>query len=198
MEKAFKTTEEYKHFLRYDQICFDGIEYGFTDLFYDIRGSSLFIRKVDHRNNGEKEFDISIENINAKVEVVLEEFLINLMSFRNNFEGEPSYENSNIFSKESFDSMLDKGITLMIERDNLAITLNSENELINYCKSQGLNPESKGGSATNWKANCPSGSTHKIMISTVSNEWGCGYCRRKGDINSLKEWLKKGTKGLGG
>jgi hypothetical protein len=148
MEEKFKTKKEYKHFLRYDQICFDGIEYGFTDLFYEISGSTLFIKKVDHRNHSENELEFPIEISYARDEVLLEDFLINLISYRNNFEGEPSYENSEIFSKESFDAMFIKGIALMDEREKRAIIFNSDNELIKYCKSIGLNPESEGGSAT--------------------------------------------------
>jgi hypothetical protein len=191
MTESSETKKGYKHFLRYDQICFDGIEYGFTDLFYEINESTLFIKKVDHRNNSEKEFEFPLEIKNARIEVVLEDFLINLMSYRWNFEGEPRYENSDVFSKKSFDTMLEKGIALMGERDKLAILLNSDNELIKYCKSIGLYPEPEGGSASNWKANCPSGGNHHIMISTISNEWGCGYCHKKGDINSLKEWYQR-------
>ena len=44
------TEREYKHFLRYDQSCFDGIKYGFTDLFFDFNQTTMFIKKVDHRN----------------------------------------------------------------------------------------------------------------------------------------------------
>jgi len=110
------------------------------------------------------------------------------MSYRYNFEGEPIYENSEMFSKETFEAMLVKGLALMGERERLSLNLNSDNELINYCKSVGLNPEPEGSSTSNWKANCPSGGSHKIMISTSSNEWGCGYCRKNGNINSLMQW----------
>lgn len=188
MKGSIKIRKGYKHLLRYNQSCFDGIEYGFTDLFYEISGSTLFIKKVDHRTKSEKEFESQIDNIPERDEVVLEGFLINLMSYRFNFEGEPIYESSEVFSKKSFDAMLVKGLVLMEEREKLALILKSDNELIKYCKSIGLNPIPKGGSSTHWEANCPSGGNHKIMISTTSNEWGCGYCRKNGDINALKEW----------
>jgi hypothetical protein len=35
-----------------------------------------------------------------------------------------------------------------------------------------------------------SGGQHHLMISTEFNEWGCGYCKKKGDINSLREWYE--------
>jgi|WetSurSiteA1Bulk_404760.scaffolds.fasta_scaffold21808_3 hypothetical protein len=184
----------YKHFLRYNQICFDGIEYGFTDFFYEIIESMLFIKKVDNRNNTEKEFEFPLEIKNTRPEIVLEDFLINLMSYKYSFEGEPVYVHSKVFSKESFDNMLRKGVELRKEREESAILLNLNNELIKYCKSIGLNPEPEGSSTSNWQANCPSGGNHYIMISTKSNEWGCGYCKRKGDLNSLKEWYQSKNK----
>jgi hypothetical protein len=190
MEESLELKREYKHFLRYDQSCFDGIEYGFTDLFYDIHGSTLFIKKVDSVTKTDRELEIHLENKNLSSEVLLEDYLINLMSHNGNFIGTPQYEKSEMFSKESFDKMLDKGISMMVERDGMAKSLNSENELINYCKSVGLYPEPVDGNVNNWKANCPSGGKHYIMISTISNEWGCGYCRKKGDINSLKKWYE--------
>lgn len=188
MKESFKIKNGYKHFLRYNQSCFDGFEYGFTDLYYEICGLTLFILEVDHRNKTEKKFEIQIEKSPERDEGVLEDFLITHMSYRYNFEGEPIYEKSEVFSKESFDAMLVKGLALMDERERLALVLNSDNDLIKYCKSIGLNPEPEGSSFTNWKANCPSGGQHHIMISTKSNEWGCGYCKKKGDLNSLKEW----------
>ena len=51
--KAFKIRRGYKHLLRYNQSCFDGIEYGFTDLYYEISGSTLFIKKVDHHKQSD-------------------------------------------------------------------------------------------------------------------------------------------------
>jgi len=188
MKEPFKMKNEYKHLLRYNQICFDGIEYGSTDLYYKIKGSTLFIKKVDYCNKSENEFEFQIKDSCKRDDIVLEDFLINLMSYRYNFEGEPSYEYSKVFSKEAFDSMLVKGLELMDKREKLALNLNADNELIKYCKSIGLNPVPEEGSATNWNANCPSGGAHKIMISTTSNKWGCGYCRKNGNINSLKEW----------
>ena len=35
---------EYKHFLRYDQNCIFDIEYGFTDLYFDINHTTLFVK----------------------------------------------------------------------------------------------------------------------------------------------------------
>lgn len=194
MTESSEIIIEYKHFLTYDQDCFDGFEYGLTDLFYKIRGSTLFIKKVDHSNNTETELEFPVETKTIGFKVVLEAFLINLMSFRYNFVGTPEYKYSEVFSKESFDTMLEKGIALMGEKEKLAKVLNANNEIIKYCESIGLYPEPEEGSSTNWRAQCPSGGQHHIRISTESNEWGCGYCGKKGDINSLKDWYQSKIK----
>jgi len=47
-----------------------------------------------------------------------------------------------------------------------------------------LNPRPAGHNPTSWVANCPGGH-HWIMISTSSNQFGCGYCRRKGGPGEL-------------
>jgi len=188
------TEREYKHFLRYDQSCFDGIEYGFTDLFFDFNQTTMFIKKVDHRNKEEKELQFPLKSEVTNIIVELKDFLITLMSNRYNFAGTPVFVQSRIFSEALFDEMLKQAIILMDEKYNLSIKQNAENELIKYCKSIGLNPEPEGSSPTNWEANCLSGGQHRLMISTKSNEWGCGYCKRKGDINSLREWYESKNK----
>ena len=181
---------EYKHFLRYDQNCIFDIEYGFTDLYFDINHTTLFVKKVDHSNKLEKELQFPLKFDGGSVIDELEHFLITLMSDKNNFSGTPVFVQSEIFSPASFDSMLKQAIVLMKEKYNLAVKLNADNEIIKYCKSIELNPKPNGNRPNIWEANCLSGGQHFIMISTEFNEWGCGYCKKKGDINSLREWYE--------
>lgn len=190
------TEREYKHFLCYDQLCFPGIEYGETDLFFDLNKSTLFIKKIDHYVKSEKELEFHVKSEDINIVAELENFLITLMSDRYNFFGEPVFVKSSFFTKAQFEEMLNKGIKLMEEKDDLAVRLNADNELIKYCESIGLNPVPDGSSPTSWKANCLSGGEHFMMISTTSNEWGCGYCRKKGDINSLREWYRNINKNI--
>ncbi len=51
-----------------------------------------------------------------------------------------------------------------------------------------MNPRPNGSRPNIWEANCLSGGEHQLMISTEFNEWGCGYCKKKGDINSMCGW----------
>jgi hypothetical protein len=183
---------DYKHFLCYDQLSIEGIEFGETDLFYDFDETKIFIKKVEDRKEKELQFPRKSDNSNIIDE--LRDFLITIMSNKYNFVGRPVFVESSVFSEVSFEEMLKQGISLMDEKDNLALKLNTENELIKYCKSIGLNPQPEGSIPTNWEANCVSGRNHKLMISTLSNEWGCGYCKKKGDINSLREWFESKSK----
>jgi hypothetical protein len=185
----------YKHFLRYFHYndLWD-FKSDFTDLFYDRNESTLFIKRIDHYNNSEKELMHPLQDKIISDQVMLELFLIEFMSYRGNFDDRPLYENSEVFSEQAFEELLQKGISLMNEKDQTAILLNADNELINYCKSIGLNPKPEGSSPTNWVANCLSSAQHHLMISTESNKWGCGYCSRKGDINSLREWYENKNK----
>ncbi len=179
----------YSLLLCYDQDCML-VDYGLTDLFYKVDNQSLYILRIDHQAKSENEITIPIQNKDASIRIVLEEFLVNLMSYRKNFLGTPLFDKSDVFTKKEFDAMLKKGIELMDERDELAKLSNADNELIIYCKSIQLYPEPVGSSPTNWKANCLGGN-HHIMISTKSNEWGCGYCGKKGDLNELKKWYER-------
>ncbi len=183
----------YTHFLRYDQLCFDGIEYGFTDIAYIISEDlkTLYIRKKDHTTQKENDLSFSIPNPSKDDKSILFDFLINLMSYSGSFAGTPDYISSAIFTKIEFDLMLKKGMELMQTRTDESIKNGIENELIKYCTSNNLNPEPDGNGPNNWVANCPSGRGHFINISTNSNEWECGYCQRKGNLNDLKIWLRE-------
>jgi len=48
-----------------------------------------------------------------------------------------------------------------------------------------------GQNTTAWMANCPCGGQHWIMISTESNSFGCGYCRRKGGPEELRRFCEE-------
>jgi hypothetical protein len=62
-----------------------------------------------------------------------------------------------------------------------------EAPIIKMARELNLNPKPAGHSNTAWIADCPRRS-HWIMISASLNEFGCGYCRRKGGPKELKEF----------
>lgn len=62
-----------------------------------------------------------------------------------------------------------------------------EAPIIKMARELGLDPSPAGHNDSAWMANCPSGS-HWMMISSSHNEFGCGYCRRKGGPAQLQEF----------
>jgi hypothetical protein len=54
-----------------------------------------------------------------------------------------------------------------------------EAPIIEQARKLGLNPRPAGHNDSAWMADCPRRS-HFIMLSPSLNEFGCGYCRRKG------------------
>jgi hypothetical protein len=62
-----------------------------------------------------------------------------------------------------------------------------EAPIITMARELKLNPKPAGHNKSAWIAACPRGS-HWIMISPQLNEFGCGYCCRKGGPKELKEF----------
>ncbi|MBT8252851.1 MAG: hypothetical protein KJN68_02685 [Bacteroidia bacterium] len=103
--------------------------------------------------------------------------------------GFPIFQNSVVFTKEEFD-----GIIQIMKDEKVVITekvKSYETPLIDYLRAQKLNPRPKGGNPNSWVAKCPCGGNHQIMVSTLHDEWGCGYCKRKGKIPELGKWLQE-------
>jgi hypothetical protein len=98
-----------------------------------------------------------------------------------------------MISEKEFYKIKKQGGKRMDERKNKNKVSDQNHPLIIYCAEQNLYPEPEDHSPHSWKANCPSGRQHHIMISTSSPEnhsWGCGYCKKKGGIEELKNWIE--------
>jgi hypothetical protein len=60
--------------------------------------------------------------------------------------------------------------------------------IVRVAEALGLSPRPSGGKPTSWEASCP-GANHALMIQARSGEWGCGWCKRKGGMEELKEFV---------
>jgi hypothetical protein len=64
--------------------------------------------------------------------------------------------------------------------------------IIELANELGLNPRPAGHNGSAWVADCPRRS-HTLMLSSSLNEFGCGYCRRKGgpaELEAFADHLK--------
>ena len=63
-------------------------------------------------------------------------------------------------------------------------------EIVVAARELGLGPEPTGTSSHNWRARCP-GTNHRLAISSATNQFGCGYCRRKGGPGELRSFTEE-------
>lgn len=187
---------EQKKFVTIKQWFFDFYYYESTFYFDFSSQHELVIRRVDQcliDNSQPEEREIrfpintSIKNINELVDI----FLTDLLLHNGNFYGVPYFDKSDIIDEEIFDHCKKRAGDIIDERTNKIRVAGENHPLILLCHEHHLYPEPEGSSPYNWQANCPSRRAHHFYLSTHSNTWGCGYCKRKGGLNELKEWMNE-------
>jgi hypothetical protein len=62
-------------------------------------------------------------------------------------------------------------------------------QILEVADELGLNPRPAGHNDSAWIADCPR-RTHTLILSPSLNEFGCGYCRRKGGANELRAFVE--------
>ncbi len=80
-----------------------------------------------------------------------------------------------------------------IDRNTREAEAQAEAAIIVLARQLGLRPEPAGKSPSAWYADCP-GKSHRLMVSSSANEFGCGYCRVKGgnaDLETLARQRKE-------
>ena len=105
------------------------------------------------------------------------------------YDGSPVFVKSTVFTEQEFNSIIQN-----IKDEKLAFTEQArtkETPIITYLKAQNLRPNPSGNNPNSWVANCPCGGQHHIMVVTIEDTWGCGYCRRKGKLPELKKWIQE-------
>jgi hypothetical protein len=81
-----------------------------------------------------------------------------------------------------------RAVTEELKRNALAAEAaqrGHEASILKLARELGLNPRPAGHNNSAWIADCPRRS-HTIMLSPSLNEFGCGYCRRKGGAAELR------------
>ena len=62
--------------------------------------------------------------------------------------------------------------------------------IVRTARELGLNPRPAGHSPDAWMASCP-GTSHWLMIGPITNEFGCGWCKRKGGPDELSKFAEE-------
>lgn len=106
------------------------------------------------------------------------------------YDGLPTYSKSPIYSEDEFNAIIQE------MRDELASIIGkaqqSKTPFIEYLDEIELRPQPTGYSETSWIAKCPNTTgSHFICVSTSDDEWGCPYCRRKGNQDDLDKWIEE-------
>jgi len=141
-----------------------------------VKGSNLNIiaqKKLKHQHL--KDNIISIVKMN--------------MDVRLPYDGFPCFEKSDVFTEAEFNSIID---TIKAEKNAIiAETERRETPIIRYLKAVDIPTHPSGNNPNSWVANCPCGGQHHIYIVTIEDTWGCGYCKRKGKLPELKQWIQE-------
>lgn len=91
-----------------------------------------------------------------------------------------------IFSEQVYEETVEG---LEREGDAMAIQASAkETSVVRAARELRLQPEPTGTAPAAWRARCPE-TNHSLYISTASNSFGCGYCRRKGGEDELRAFV---------
>ena len=149
---------------------------GYIQLAYSYNNSKLSIKaqyKLKFQNK--KENIISIVS--------------NLIEANYLHDGYPTLKDSVIFTQLEFDKIISDikaPKTILKEKAKQKIT-----PLITFLEEQQLHPMPTGCNENSWTAKCPSGGNHFLQVVTTNDQWGCGYCKRKGGKEELEKWLQE-------
>ena len=105
------------------------------------------------------------------------------------FNGIPKFVSGGYLKETDF-----KAIILEITRvlaENNALAKSIKTPLLRYLEAQGLQPKPSGLDAHAWLAACPfSNKKHFMMVSSKTNTYGCGWCKKKGGQASLVAYFE--------
>ena len=155
---------------------------------YLIDGKKLFYKTSKYGNYTETGYKLEFNSeINKKS---IYNFVKGYYAYSIRWNGEPRFNSAGYLNQEDFESIVSE---VKKEINDLKKEgLKTANHFTDYLESQSLVPRPTGDNKHLWLANCPfSGGSHFMMISTETNTFGCGWCKKKGDQKALKDYLTK-------
>jgi hypothetical protein len=155
---------------------------------YLIDGKKLFYKTSKDGDYIESEYKLEFNlEINKKS---IYNFVKGYCAYTIKWNGEPRFNSPGYINQEDFESII---LEVKKEiKDSKKEGLKTANHFTEYLKSQSLDPRPSGDNKYLWLANCPfSRGFHFMMISTETNTFGCGWCKKKGGQKALKDYLQK-------
>ena len=185
------TPEDSFHLLDFDQDVFDGILLGVNQLRYQVNDQTLILHYYRCRVEADPWRQISIPlPPNKTLKQTLRLQLFHILTNSSIMMGFPELVYSEwITQKDIYRWYELKRFLLKRQQAKAAPQINS-NPLLKWLAGKKLHPSAEDGNLFSWTANCPSGHRHQIKINSHSNEWGCGYCKIKGQGMEIKTKFK--------
>lgn len=105
---------------------------------------------------------------------------------KNGFEWPVGFVAPGIVDKSAFELLLGRIENELAE--NARKARETETEIIWTARELGLSPKPAGIGPQFWWARCPE-TNHSLYINAAENSFGCGWCKRKGNVEDLRAFV---------
>jgi hypothetical protein len=115
------------------------------------------------------------------------ELLDALFRSRVEFMSATKFGRDGLIGKADFDRVIWK-IRSELAANKQEALRDGDAEIVIAARALHLHPEPSGIGPHHWQADCP-GTKHALLIQSETNQFGCGYCRRKGGLEELRAFV---------
>ena len=130
------------------------------------------------------------QKTNEDLKSNIKEILINYLKANRLYSGYLHFVESPLFTESEFLSLIQ---SVKSEISGVKYQASQfRTSFIDFLEKMNYNPKPTGNTKYSWTIGCPNAEgKHFLMISTLNDEWGCGYCNKKGDLEDFKNWLRE-------
>lgn len=172
--------------IRVEQIVMPDVEYSFNYRITDDGYIQMIMIMEEEPLTIIAQFKLEGKSLNEMLKAAMREYLRGSYFYN----GYPKYLDSVFLLEQEYDDLVQELRDEQEENSKNAIT--NKTKLIQHMEKHGLDPRPYGWDSSSWHARCTgSRFSHRLMISTKSDRWGCGYCDRKGYYDAFVKWLKE-------
>lgn len=147
--------------------------------------------KLLHLMQGETEFTDTGEAIRIEETLNINDIMTLLQnSFKTQilYTGLPSFTIGGLINKKHFDIIKEK---ISFDREkHIKQAKYLRTPFIDYLEQIKLFPRPEGNASHTWLAKCPfARGNHFMMVSTLNDTYGCGWCKKKGNQKDLEQFI---------